>query len=178
MNIRPQKFHKEIEKTISLVVHCCEKKCLNPKPLILHSISVGSKLLEMGESREVVLAGFLHDLVEDTDCTIGKIEKLFGQEVSDIVESVTQEKIIDYKKRWEVLMNKIEKQGKSAMILKLVDMNENLRYLPFLKTKEEIKNIYWKHNFAMSRLKPYLKDLEIFDKCKKEYKKMFSELGL
>jgi len=161
-----------------MLTDCISKGCRNPKPIILHSIRVGLKLFELRQPKEVVLAGILHDLVEDTDCTIGQIKKTFGAKVAKLVTAVTQEKVADYKKRWHILMEKIKKVGKPAMILKLVDMNENLAYILLVKNRKELEAIRWKHNFAMSQLKPYLGHLKIFQECKNGYKETFKKLGI
>lgn len=176
MKVIPQKQDKEIEKAIMMVVDCVREKCTNPKPLILHSIGVGFRLLELKEPREAVLAGFLHDLVEDTNCTIEQIEKEFDQEVSNLITVLTQEKIGDYKERWRVLMNKIKKADKSAMLIKLLDIENNFRYLPHVKDHEILKEIQWKHNFAMSELEPHLGDLDIFKECRRVHKELFKKL--
>lgn len=178
MKIKPRKIDREMERAIIILTEYVKKKCRNPKPLILHSIRVGLKLLELKQPKEVVIAGILHDLVEDTDCTIGQIRKVFGIKVARLVSGVSQEKIKDYKKRWAILMEKIKKEGKSAMILKLVDMNENLNYIPLVKNREELRQIRWKNNFAMDQLKPYLGNLKIFRECRNDYKKTFNKLGL
>jgi len=167
-----------MEKAIALVADSVREKCRNKKPLILHSIRVGLKLLELKQPRELVVAGILHDLIEDTDCTINQIRKAFGVRVARLVSAVTQAKIVDYQKRWRILMDKIKKTGKAAMILKLVDINENLTYLSLVKDKEELKKIYWKHNFAMGQLKPYLGNLKIFQECRNGYKRSFKKAGL
>lgn len=167
-----------MEKAIIMLADCVRKNCRNPKPLILHSIRVGLKLLELRQPKEVVIAGILHDLIEDTDCTIGQIRKTFGVKVARLVSSVTQEKLKDYKKRWYILMEKIKKEGKSAMILKLVDMNENLVYIPLMKDREELKKIQWKNNFAMSQLKPHIGNLGVFRECGNAYKRTFRNLGV
>ncbi len=70
----------------------------------------------------MVIAGVLHDFIEDTDCTAGQIEQEFGKRVADLVLALTQEGIEDYKERWNVLLDKIKKIGQDAMIIKVVDM--------------------------------------------------------
>ena len=64
-----------MEKAIIMMVDCIKRGCRNDKPLILHSLGVGFKLWEIGESKEVVIAGFLHDLLEDTNCKEEEIKK-------------------------------------------------------------------------------------------------------
>lgn len=180
MKTKPKKTDQEIERAITMLVCCVNQKCRNQKPLILHSIRVGLKLYELSQPQEVIIAGILHDLVEDTDCTIKEINKEFGSRVANLVASVSQEKIRDYKERWRVLMEKIKKVGKPAMILKLIDIYENLNYIPLVivRNQKELEAIYWKHNFAMEQLKPYLGRLKTFRDCRNGYRKIFKKLKI
>jgi len=153
----------DIEKAITKTVDCINEKNFNTKPLILHSMRVGMKLFELNQPKEVIIAGLLHDLVEDTNCTIEDIKKEFGPKVAILVSALTQEEIIDYQERWHVLMEKIRKAGKGAMIIKIVDSNDNLVYfLPPPKEKQFIEEMIWKRNFIIESLKPYLSDVKCF----------------
>jgi len=160
----------DIEKAITKMVICINEKNRNSKPLILHSLRVGMKLFELKQPKEVIIAGFLHDLVEDTNCTIRDIKKEFGSKIALLVSALTQEKVADYQERWHVLMGKIKKTGKQAMIIKIIDNNDNLvHFFPSIKEKQFIKEIVWKQNFTIESLKPYLSDVKYF----KEYRKNF-----
>ncbi len=176
MKIRQREIDKEMERAIIMLVDCVKKKCRNEKPVILHSLRVGFKLFEMGQPKEVVIAGLLHDLVEDTNCTLRQIKDVFGDRVAILVSAVTQVKEKDYKKRWLILMKKIEKAGKAAMLLKLIDVGENVLYVPFIKEKEEIQAVYWKHNFVMKWLKPYFGTRKIYREYRDAYQKVFKKL--
>lgn len=171
MNIIPPQKDKEIEKAIILLVDCVKKNNRNPKPLILHSVRVGMKLFDLSQPKEVIVAGILHDIIEDTNCKIGQIKKDFGLVVANLISALTQEDIEDYKKRWHVLLNKIKKAGKEAMIIKVVDNNDNLiHYLPLVKDRQTIKESLWKHYFTIASLKPYLADIKVFKEYCKNYK--------
>ncbi len=178
MDIKPPKVEKDIEKAITMLVDCVRENCRNPKPLIIHSIRVGLRLIELKQPQEVIIAGILHDLVEDTNCTLGQIKKEFGFGVANLVSALSQEKIKDYKKRWHILLDKIKRVGKKAMLIKVVDIYENLPYLPLVKSRQILREIYWKHNFAMDQLKPYIGHLKIFKKCLNEHKEMFKRLKI
>ena len=47
-------------------------------------------LLQMGCDETIVAAGLLHDTVEDTKVSLEDIREIFGDEVADIVDSVTE----------------------------------------------------------------------------------------
>jgi (p)ppGpp synthase/HD superfamily hydrolase len=61
-------------------------------PYIVHPLAVGQILIEHGCSVQVVIAGILHDTLEDTRVTIGEINDLFGKEVADLVQAVSEPK--------------------------------------------------------------------------------------
>jgi len=176
MKIKAPIKDKEFERAVIFLIEYMKDGYDNDKPLILHSIQVGLKLLELKQEQEVVIAGVLHDLVEDTNCTIKQIEQKFGKRVGDLVLALTQEKIEDYKERWGVLLNKIKKIGKDAMIIKTVDFYENLPYAKLIKNNEYLREIAWKHNFAMDEMEPFIGDLQIFKDCRAVHQKLFKKL--
>jgi (p)ppGpp synthase/HD superfamily hydrolase len=59
-------------------------------PYIVHPVAVADLLRDIGASAPVIAAGFLHDVVEDTDVTPDQIELHFGSEVRELVEGVTK----------------------------------------------------------------------------------------
>ncbi|GMH73585.1 hypothetical protein TrRE_jg11628, partial [Triparma retinervis] len=60
------------------------------EPFIIHPISVAILLTELSMDVHSVMAGLLHDTVEDTDLTFAEVEALFGQTVRKIVEGETK----------------------------------------------------------------------------------------
>jgi len=60
------------------------------EPYINHCLSVAKILAEMRVPPQVVSAGLLHDVVEDTNITLDDIQKDFGEEVSKLVDGVTK----------------------------------------------------------------------------------------
>jgi len=69
------------------------------RPYVEHVFAVGDILENAGYPEEVVVAGILHDVVEDTDCTYEDIEKEFGKAVADIVDGVSEVKGGPWKER-------------------------------------------------------------------------------
>ena len=56
--------------------------CIRDRPYIIHPLSVAAILVGLGMDSQSVMAGLLHDVVEDTDCTLEDIQKQFGKEVA------------------------------------------------------------------------------------------------
>lgn len=60
------------------------------KPMVMHPIGVANILKEYTYDDEVIAAGFLHDVVEDTQYTIEDIEKNFGQSIAVLVKGASE----------------------------------------------------------------------------------------
>jgi len=58
-------------------------------PYVAHLLGVASLVLELGGDDEQAAAGFLHDVLEDTDTTISDVRARFGDRVASIVEACT-----------------------------------------------------------------------------------------
>jgi len=162
-------IQKEFERAIIFLIQKIQEHCRNEKPLILHSIRVGLNLMRQKEAKEIVIAGFLHDLVEDTDCKIEEIKSEFGEKVARLVEVCTFDRNIkDYKERWSKLILNIKQVGRDALIIKLIDQMENLPYYMLISDEEKKKEVMWKHEFFISEYRSDLEELPIF----KDYEKM------
>lgn len=67
--------------------------------MIFHSFTVGMMLKDSNMSEDCVIAGILHDVVEDTKYTLNDIKKEFGDNVAKIVEEVTEDKSLPWEER-------------------------------------------------------------------------------
>jgi len=82
---------KEKAKQFAIAAHKNQIRKNEPdKPMIMHPISVGMLLEEYGYDNDVVAAGYLHDVVEDTKYTIEDIEKIFGPNIANLVKSASE----------------------------------------------------------------------------------------
>ncbi|OGF74875.1 hypothetical protein A3B05_02920 [Candidatus Giovannonibacteria bacterium RIFCSPLOWO2_01_FULL_43_160] len=163
---------KQIERAIVFMIKKIEEHCYNEKPIIMHSLRVGSELMEFKQEKNIVIAGFLHDLLEDTDCKPKEIEKEFGKKVVRLVLACTSdENIKDYKERWRKLVSNIKQAGHDAIIIKLIDQIANLPYYIMISDKQKKQEVMWKHRFFIDECQNNLKELRIF----KDYKKMVNE---
>lgn len=147
-------IQKQIERAIVFMVDKIEEHCDNEKPLILHSLRVGLKLMELKQEKNVVIAGFLHDLLEDTNCGLGEIEKEFGERVAKLVLVCTFDKNIkDYKERWRKLVFNIKQAGHDAVIIKLVDQMANLPYYMLISNKQKKQEVICKLDSLVKTIK-------------------------
>ena len=75
----------------STIMHQGKLRKISGSPYILHPLEVAQILSGMTDDIEIIAAGVLHDIVEDTDGTLKEIEKRFGSRVAGLVDSETEE---------------------------------------------------------------------------------------
>jgi len=178
MKIKPPEEQVDFEKAIMMLVDCVKQYCNNDKPLILHSLRVGFKLWEFEQPNEVIIAGFLHDLLEDTNCKIEPIKEKFGDRVARLVLACTLPDIKNDEERWLAFLEQIKAAGKEAVIIKIADANDNLSFVVLIKDRDYLKKILWKHKMIIEKLGPEVKDLGIFKEYCKNYRKTIKQYGI
>jgi guanosine-3',5'-bis(diphosphate) 3'-pyrophosphohydrolase len=108
------------------------------EPYICHPVAVAGMLRDLGGSPAMIAAGFLHDVVEDTDVTIDEIEQHFGKEVALLVEGVTKLSKINFKSKTESQAENFRRmflamaQDIRVIVVKLADRLHNMRTLEHL----------------------------------------------
>lgn len=96
-----------------------------------------SRLLrEAGCSEELVAAGLLHDVVEDTDVSLEELADRFGPGVADLVGAVSDDGgIADYRQRKHALRERVREEGGDAAVLFAADKISKARELRDLVTR-------------------------------------------
>ena len=93
---RVRKYHPSddismIEKAFDIAYHAHEGQCRKSgEPYIIHPLWVGIILADLELDKETIVAGVLHDVVEDTVMTEEEITQVFGKEVALLVDGVTK----------------------------------------------------------------------------------------
>lgn len=102
---------KEKAKVFAINAHKGQVRKSEPdKPMIIHPIGVAKILEEYGCDENVIAAGYLHDVVEDTDYSIEDIKAEFGDDIANLVLSATEEdKTLSWEIRKEKAIKKIKK---------------------------------------------------------------------
>lgn len=118
-------------------------------PMVSHPIRVADTLKRFGFSVETVIAGFLHDVVEDTDVTLDDIEKEFGAEVRRIVAGNTEDKTKTWLERKQHTIDWIREAPLEVRALIVADKLDNLMCL--IQDHGDIGEGIW-DSFAKGRL--------------------------
>ncbi len=93
-----------------------------------HPLAVARLLREDGHPDKLVLAGLLHDVLEDTSVTSAELRREFGPEVTALVDAMTEDPAIaDYERRKGALREQILAAGRDAATVALADKTAKLR---------------------------------------------------
>lgn len=98
-------------------------------PYIVHPMEVVRELISLGADMPSLLAGALHDVLEDTDVTPDELRQRFGEEVTRLVQEVTNPKrgIGQNRKEWLVLVyNHLAHASSKAQNIKCTDIGANI----------------------------------------------------
>jgi len=137
---------KEIDR-IKRAYHFSEKCHLGQMrqsgdPYITHPLAVANILADMQMDPESLMAGLLHDVIEDTGVTKGQISRRFGRTVADLVDGVSKLGEIESASRAEQQAESFQKMTLAmsrdirVMLVKLADRLHNMRTLGVLSPEK------------------------------------------
>lgn len=100
-------------------------------PYIIHPMEVAQILSGIDTSEEVLIAGVLHDVLEDTDVSYSDIQNAFGDKIAMIVESCSNSHTASWKERKLRTINKIATTGVNVALVLSADKLSNLRSIVY-----------------------------------------------
>ncbi len=157
-------IEKSMDDAIIYLSHHFDKSGHNSKPVILHSIRVGMTLFNYGYSKEIVIAGLLHDILEDTDLKEAELRSKYGSQITEIVSAVTLNPQIKTKiERERDVFLRCSQYGFDAFIVKCADILDNIDYFVPTRGYEELaKTLMEKYRLFLSTAKNVLEREEIY----------------
>ena len=152
-----------------------EQRRSSGEPYIIHPLSVAAILVGLGMDSESVMAGLLHDVVEDTDCALDEIAKKFGREVAQLVDGVTKLGKIPFSSREEQQAENLRKmlmamaEDIRVIIIKFADRMHNLTTLEYVSPQKqrdkalECLEVYAPiaHRLGIRTVKEFMEDISL-----------------
>ena len=147
---RIRKYHPNtditmIEKAYHIAHTAHEGQCRKSgEPYIIHPLCVAIILADLEMDKETIVAGLLHDVVEDTVMTIEEISDEFSEEVALLVDGVTKLGQLSYDAdKVEVQAENLRKMFLAmakdirVILIKLADRLHNMRTLKYMKPEKQ-----------------------------------------
>lgn len=122
---------KILEKAYNLacLAHKSQKR-KSGEDYVTHSINVAIILAEMEADEETIIAGMLHDIIEEkTGVTLKEVEESFSAKVAKIIDDVT-----NFNDRYSKIINK-ESFDENVIMIKLADRLHNMRTIEFMESE-------------------------------------------
>lgn len=110
-------------------------------PYISHPYAVGLILMSAGCSEEVVIAGLLHDTVEDTDITLDYIQERFGESIAEIVDGCSEDKSLRWRERKAERIEALKSASVEVCLVTCADKLHNLKTV--ISEYDEIGDLVW-----------------------------------
>jgi (p)ppGpp synthase/HD superfamily hydrolase len=104
-----------------------DQKRKSGEPFYSHPLEVAYMISDYNLKTDVIVTSILHDIVEDTEVTVGMIHGTFGKRIGEMVDMLTRDRPDGSKLSIEQVLNKIyEKQDEEVLLIKLFDRLHNL----------------------------------------------------
>ena len=120
-----------------------EQHRVSGEPYILHPLAVAQILADMKIDTTTITAALLHDVVEDTACTLEDLRNEFGREVAFLVDGVTKLSRLNYRTKEDQQLNSMRKmflamaKDVRVVVIKLADRLHNMRTLRYMRSDKQ-----------------------------------------
>ncbi|MGY0695058.1 HD domain-containing protein [Virgibacillus sp. FSP13] len=134
---------KQQAKLFAKKAHKGQTRKSSNVPYITHPIRVAKRLEQECFSEELICAGHLHDVVEDTPYEIEDIDNAFGPRVAALVGAHTEDKSKSWQERKQHTIDTVRNADKEVKYLIVADKLDNL--LELEKDLLRLGDAVWKH---------------------------------
>ncbi len=154
----------EIEEVIRfLSLHIPNSKEDSRKSILFHDIRVGTYLYEKNYSKDIILAWFLHDIIEWTGIDKQTIENEFGNNILRLILANSKDdSIIDEEEKISELIMRCVQNWQDALIIKTADIIDSFKWYSNQINNKELQYCTRNAN-AIFKLKPDNFNDKIFD---------------
>ncbi len=137
------------------------------KPTLFHCLRVGVYLYKNNYPENIVLAGLLHDVIEDTKIKKEELSKEFNYEIAELVEANSKDKTIsDSDARIKELIQRCIAAGQDAAIVKAADVLDNYKYFAKIEDPDGLKYCGKNASTMFQHLPPSFTD-KVFEELRK-----------
>jgi (p)ppGpp synthase/HD superfamily hydrolase len=158
-------FSSRIERALaaSLSAHSGQfRKGDGDMPYVVHPMHVAVMLARWGQEEDIIVAGLLHDAVEDSQAwTLERVESEFGHHVAGIVGQLTENKTLAWDERKRAGVEHVRHMSPEAATVKAADKLHNLQTLRAQLATEDPDEV-WCH-FTGGRERTLALDRELVE---------------
>ena len=137
---------KKIQKAYSVAFYAHDgQKRHDGSKYITHPIEVANILLGLKMDPDSICAALMHDVLEDCDVNKSNLEKIFGNDVAEIVDGVSKLSKLDIKSKTDVEANNLQKmmlvmsKDVRVLLVKICDRLHNMRTIEHLPRFKQIQ---------------------------------------
>lgn len=165
-------LEKEMDMALHFVSRSLDESGHNSKPVLFHSFKVGTILYELGYSKDIIISGTLHDLLEDTDISYEDICDSFGEKIAGCVLAATfDSKISDKLEQARKMFLNCIKFGNEALIVKCADLLDNIKYVNLVADVDVKNDLLKKYDMFLEMSKQYIGNEKIYSILENEVQK-------
>ncbi len=117
-----------------------DQKRKSGEPYYSHPLEVAYMISEHNLKTDVIVASILHDIIEDTEVTVGMIFDNFGWRIAEMVDRLTRDRPDGTKLTIEeIITNAYKKADKEVLLIKLIDRLHNIQTIGVKFLDKQIK---------------------------------------
>jgi (p)ppGpp synthase/HD superfamily hydrolase len=164
-----------LEQAVLFISNAAQKNERYRGLFLLHSIRVGLYLQAQGYDEEIALAGFLHDVIEDTSVTLDEVQATFGETVAKLVAANTNNMDLPRLERDDESLARCIQIGEPAVLVNFADTRDNLE--TYLKTADPTMMDWLRSHLKhmLDETRSLLSDQPVWRDIQKQYEALIGD---